>query len=38
MMKWIQHPQAIEPKTVMPELGVSDQDVKDITAFLYTLR
>ena len=38
MMKWIQHPQAIEPKTVMPELGVTDEDVKDIAAFLYTLR
>jgi cytochrome c2 len=38
MMKWIQHPQAIDPKNVMPELGVTDQDVKDIAAFLYTLR
>ena len=38
MMKWIQHPQAIEPKTVMPELGVTNQDVMDIAAFLYTLR
>jgi len=38
MMKWIQHPQAIDPKNAMPELGVTDQDVKDIAAFLYTLR
>jgi cytochrome c len=38
MMKWIHHPQAIEPKTGMLELGVTDQDVKDIAAFLYTRR
>ncbi|HEY3886003.1 MAG TPA: c-type cytochrome [Vicinamibacterales bacterium] len=38
MVKWIQHPQRIDPKNVMPELGVTDQDAKDITAFLYTLK
>jgi hypothetical protein len=31
-------PQAIDPKSVMPDLAVTDQDVKDIAAFLYTLR
>jgi cytochrome c len=38
IVKWIQHPQAIDPKNVMPELGVTGQDAKDISAFLYTLR
>ena len=38
MAKWIQHPQGIDPGNAMPELGVTDQDVKDIAAFLYTLR
>jgi cytochrome c1 len=38
MVKWIQHPQAIDPKNAMPELGVTDQDAKDIAAYLYTLR
>src|SRR5436190_9686334 len=38
MIKWIQHPQAIDPKNAMPELGVTDQDARDIAAFLYTLR
>jgi putative membrane protein len=38
MIKWIQHPQSVDPKTAMPELGVSDGDAKDIAAFLYTLR
>jgi putative membrane protein len=38
MMKWIQHPQTIDPQNVMPDLGVTDQDAKDIAALLYTLR
>jgi putative membrane protein len=38
MMRWIQHPRAHDAQTAMPELGVSDQDSRDITAYLYTLR
>lgn len=38
MMRWIQHPQYVEPGTAMPEMGVTDGDARDITAFLYTLR
>jgi putative membrane protein len=38
MIHWIQHPQLIDPKNAMPELGVTDQDAKDIAAYLYTLR
>lgn len=38
MMRWIQHPQQIEAGTAMPEMQVSDQDARDITAYLYTLR
>jgi cytochrome c1 len=38
MMRWIQHPQGIEPGTAMPNMNVSDSDARDITAFLYTLR
>ena len=38
MIKWIQHPQSIDPKNAMPDLGVTDQDARDIAAFLYTLR
>jgi cytochrome c2 len=38
MIKWIQHPQLIDPKNAMPEMGVTDQDAKDIAAYLYTLR
>jgi cytochrome c2 len=38
MMRWIQHPHAVEPKTAMPEMGVTEQDSRDIAAYLYTLR
>jgi putative membrane protein len=38
MEQWIQHPRAHEPHTVMPEMGVTDLDARDIAAYLYTLR
>ena len=38
MIKWIQHPQQIDPRNAMPELGVTDQDARDLAAYLYTLR
>jgi cytochrome c2 len=36
--KWIQHPPQIEPGTAMPDMGVTEQDSRDIAAYLYTLR
>ena len=38
MIKWIQKPQEINKDTAMPEMGVTDQDARDIAAHLYTLR
>jgi cytochrome c len=38
MMQWIQHPHHVEQHTVMPEMGVTLDDSRDITAYLYTLR
>jgi cytochrome c2 len=38
MTKWIQHPRQIERGTAMPDMGVTDQDARDIAAYLYTLR
>jgi cytochrome c1 len=38
MMKWIQRPQEVDPKNAMPNMGVTDQDARDIAAYLYTLR
>ncbi|HEV2106688.1 MAG TPA: cupredoxin domain-containing protein [Thermomicrobiales bacterium] len=37
LILWIQDPHAVEPGTVMPDLGVSEQDARDIAAYLYTL-
>ena len=38
MIAWLRNPQHFEPKTSMPEMGVSDSDARDIAAYLYTLR
>jgi cytochrome c1 len=38
MMQWIRHPREAEPRTAMPDTGVTDGDARDIAAYLYTLR
>lgn len=38
MAHWIRQPQHVEPGTAMPDMGISEADARDITAFLYTLR
>lgn len=38
LMRWIQHPQEIDPQTAMPMLGVNTRDAQDISAYLLTLR
>lgn len=35
MVRWITHPQAVSPGTAMPELGVSEQQARDMAAYLY---
>ena len=35
---WVMSPQAMKPKTAMPELGLSEQQARDVAAYLYTLR
>jgi len=37
LRKWLQHPPQIEPKTAMPDMGVTEQDSRDISAYLYSL-
>ncbi|WP_200214570.1 c-type cytochrome [Micromonospora coerulea] len=37
LSRWITDPQAVEPGTAMPKLGVSAIDAQDIAAYLYTL-
>jgi cytochrome c2 len=34
---WIQHPHAVHPDSVMPELGVTDAEAREIATFLYSL-
>jgi len=38
MIRWIENPQAVDPKTAMPNAGVSSRDARDIASYLYTLR
>ncbi len=38
LVRWISNPQAIEPKTAMPNLGIDESQAHDIAAYLYTLR
>ena len=37
LARWIQAPQEVEPETIMPDLGVTDEDVVDIISYLYSL-
>lgn len=37
LIEWIRFPQTIEPGNAMPNLGVSEQEARDISAYLYTL-
>jgi cytochrome c len=36
LMRWIQHPQAVAPRTAMPEMGVTPGEARDIAAYLYS--
>lgn len=38
LVRWIRDPKAVEPGTAMPDMGLSDQQARDIAAYLYTLR
>ncbi|HRI68156.1 MAG TPA: c-type cytochrome [Polyangium sp.] len=37
LVRWIQKPTDIRPRTRMPIMGVSEQEAKDIASYLYTL-
>jgi cytochrome c len=37
LIAWIQNPQAIDPENAMPNLGVTEQDARHMSAYLYTL-
>lgn len=35
LVRWIVNPPAIDPRTAMPDLDVSEPDARDIAAYLY---
>jgi cytochrome c1 len=37
LMHWIRDPQSVYPDTAMPNLGVSEKDARNISAYLLTL-
>lgn len=38
MIRWLQNPQRIDPLSAMPALDVTEQDARDMAAYLSTLR
>ena len=38
LVQWILDPQSIEPGTAMPDVGLTDEQARDVAAYLYTLR
>lgn len=38
LISWIRDPRIIHPQTPMPDTGVTEEDARDIAAYLYTLR
>lgn len=38
MVAWIRYPQKVSPGTAMPDMGVSEQDARDMAAYLEMLR
>jgi cytochrome c2 len=38
MMLWLRNPPKIEPRTAMPDMGVTEEDALNMTAYLYSLR
>jgi cytochrome c len=38
MARWIREPQAIDPRTAMPDMQVTEAHARDMVAYLYTLK
>jgi cytochrome c len=36
LVRWIRDPQSVDPNTAMPDMGVSERDALDISAYLLT--
>lgn len=37
LVRWVMSPQSVEPHTAMPNLGLTEQQGRDVAAYLYTL-
>jgi cytochrome c2 len=38
LIRFIQHPRAVHNDTAMPEMGLTDEEARDIAAYLYTYK
>ena len=38
LVRWIMNPHDVDPETVMPALGLNEQQARDVAAYLYTLQ
>ena len=38
MASFIRNPQAFDPRSAMPAMGVTEDQARDMVAYLYTLR
>ncbi len=38
VIQWLQNPQSFDPANAMPNLGIPENDARDIAAYLFTLR
>lgn len=38
LSRWLQQPSQINPLTAMPEMGISEEEARDMAAYLYTTR
>lgn len=38
LIHWIRFPQEVDPGNAMPDMEVTEQDARDISAYLYTLQ
>jgi cytochrome c1 len=36
LVRWIRDPHAVSPGTAMPTLGLSEEEARDVAAYLYT--
>lgn len=37
LVRWVSSPESVEPHTAMPNLGLNQQQARDVAAYLYTL-